>query len=1060
MRQCCHASAPGVSHTSPGPFPACPVHGTPRSTNRTPVRPEPLSAVRPLTRFTLLLAALPALAACRDEVSPWAQERIVRMTLREQVAQMVAPAVYVGPDARPAQDSVLARRLAVSGVGGVRLLPGSAAVAARRVALLQRTVRRPLLVIADLDRGAGGALAGADELPPPAALAGWNTKRIAEAAARAAEGARAAGVNFGMLSAPSFPYASALPGPAGPRADSAFTAYAQALAEDGLVVGVRALSPGPEAADVEYRVLGWDRAAAEALQIDLLRDLLARGVGAVKPASVAVPSLTRDSVPLPDNPVFVTGVLRRDLGFDGLVVEDLAPTAPLVREFGGAEAAVRAVSAGADLLVGVENEAEAIDAIVAAVESGRVRREMIQVSVRRIFDAKEHLGLGMATADSAGSAGSSPPKQQPGTGAEPDGEARGPAADTLAFAAHRAALAVLGSAPADVLRGCRSTVLVTKQEIRAQALSDGLRARIPVLRHLQTDRLPRRGPLVPAGFAFAAADADCVIAAAFPDARPRVVDRVQPALAWPDSAAMDTVPASRRRALQRDTTARRIIWIDFFPPVDAAPPPRARTVVIARGTGDAAQRAAAAAVTGGVTAPRLPAGTVWPPARTLRVLASDSTSAVDMNGDTLDVIDRVIRQAIADGEFSAAAVAVGRRGSIVKLRGYGSTGGAAVDPRATLFDIASLSKVVGTVPAVMALVEDGEIGLGAPVRRYVPQFRGEGKGDVTIRHLLTHTSGLPAGEWLFPLSSPEAALRRVIRADLQVKPGVRMVYSDFGMILLSEAVARKAEQPLDRFVARRIFGPLGMQNTMYLPGPEMHPRIVPTATPGNERPYTVDGVVHDGNAYRLGGVAGHAGLFSTAWDLSIYAQTLLNGGAYGTRRVLQNGTIAAWTRRQPNAGTRALGWDTPAERSSAGSYFSPRAYGHTGFTGTSIWIDPQRDLFVVLLTNRTYSEGSQARILQVRARVADLAAKSITDVPIRPRPGSPAAIAEAERAAAAARARARERARRRRPPPRRRRRAEIELVAPPTMAWVQPPRMVPGARMELPGMPGWTIVMG
>ncbi|HEX6912075.1 MAG TPA: hypothetical protein VF142_16860, partial [Longimicrobium sp.] len=223
-----------------------------------------------------MLAALPLLAACRDEASPWAQERIARMPLREQVGQMVAPAVYVGPDARPAQDTVLARRLAAGAVGGVRLLPGSADVAARRVAVLQAAVRRPLLVIADLDRGAGGALAGTDELPPPAALASWDGERVEQAAARAAGGARAAGVNFAMLSAPSFPYPSALPGPAGPRADSAFAAYAQALAKAGLVVGVRALSPGPEQADVDYRVLGWDRAAAEALQLGLLRDLLAR----------------------------------------------------------------------------------------------------------------------------------------------------------------------------------------------------------------------------------------------------------------------------------------------------------------------------------------------------------------------------------------------------------------------------------------------------------------------------------------------------------------------------------------------------------------------------------------------------------------------------------------------------------------------------------------------------------------------------------------------------------------------------------------------------------------
>lgn len=1015
----------------------------------TPVTPEPLSVRRTLARLTLCAAALAPLAACREEVSPWARERIARMPLREQVAQMVAPAVYVRPDARTSQDTLIARRLAAGAVGGVRLLPGSGAVAARRVGLIQATVRRPLLVIADLDRGAGGALAGADELPPPAALGAWEPERIREAAARAAADARAAGVNFALLSAPSFPRQAALPAPVGPGADSAFATYAQALADNGMIVGVRALSPGPEQADVEYRVLAWDRAAAEALQLDLLRDLLARGVGAVKPASVAVPSLTRDSIPLPDNPVFVTGILRRDLGFDGLVVEDLSPTAPLVRRYGGGEAAVRAVAAGADLLVGVEDEREAIDAIVAAVESGRVRRGMIEVAVRRVFDAKERLGLGRPGADSAGRA--SADGTAPGGG---DGDARADGEpDTLALAAHRSALSILGSAPAEVLRGCPRTVLVTRQGTAARPLADALRSRIPGLRHLQTDRVPRRGSLVPPGVAFDAADAACVVVAAFPDARPSMVDRVAPALSWPDSAARDTLPAARLAELRRDTTSRRVVWIDFFPGADAAPP-RARSVVVVRGVGDAAQGAAAAAVTGAVTAPRLPPGTVWPPARTLRPVAPDSAG---MRADTLDAIDGVIRQAIADGVFTAAAVAVARRGALVKLRGYGRTAGVPVDPRTTLFDIASLSKVVGTVPAAMVMVEDERMELGAPLRRYVPQFRGEGKGDVTIRHLLTHTSGLPAGDWLFPLGSREAAMRRILRTSLETRPGTRVEYSDFGMILLAEAIERRAEEPLDRLLARRLYGPLGMENTFYVPQVELQPRTVPTARPGNERPYTVDAVVHDGNAYRLDGVAGHAGLFSTAWDLSVYAQTLLNGGAYGTRRVLRNGTVAAWTRRQPNTGTRALGWDTPAPRSAAGSYFSAGSYGHLGFTGTAVWIDPQRELFVVLLTNRTYSEGSSGRMLQVRARVADLAAKAVADQPVRPRPGSPAAVAEAQ---AAARARARAR---RRTPSRRRPRAEIQLpTRPPPVAWTgeDARRWRSGAPVGLPGMPGWTIALG
>jgi CubicO group peptidase (beta-lactamase class C family)/beta-glucosidase-like glycosyl hydrolase len=997
-----------------------------------------------LLRILPVLAAALALAACRDEESPWARDRIARMPLREKVAQMVAPAVYVGADARPGQDTVLARRLATEMVGGIRLLPGSAEVASRRVALLQQTARRPLLVIADLDRGVGGALAGAEELPPPASLGALDEEAVGRIAARAAERARTVGINFGLLSAPSFPYAAALPGPAGPHAERAFADYAAGLAEAGLVVGVRALSPGPEPADSSIRVLGWDRAAAEALQLDLLRTLLERGVGGVKPASVAIPSLTRDSVPLPDNPVFVTGVLRRDLGFEGLVIEDLGPPAPLVLRYGPGEAAVRAVGAGADLLVGVEDPKIAIDAVVQAVESGRIPARLIDAAVGRVFVAKEQLRLGMMTpeGDAKGSPAPEPEAPRPAEGA-----------DTLAAAAHRAALTVLGRPPREALRGCRKTVLVTDRGIAARPLSAALLAAIPGLTHLQSDRLPRRGPLAVPQVAFAAADADCVVAAAFPEGRPEVVNRIVPALPQPDSAARDTVPASRLAVLRRDTTARRIVWIDFFPAVDA-PAPSATTLVLARGTGELAQRAAAAALADSGAGRRVPAGTAWPPARTLRITTPDS---VGMRLDSLVRIDSVMRIAIRDTVFTAAAVAIGRRGRLVKLQGYGRTSGAPVDPRETLFDIASLSKVVGTTAAVMALVDDRKLEVGAPVRRYVPGFRGEGRGDITVRHLLTHTSGLPAGDWLYGrAASPEQALRQVMRRDLVTPPGQRMVYSDFGMIMMAEAVRRVAEEPMDRFLARRIFGPLGMQNTFYLPPAELQRRAVPTAMPGNERPYEVDGVVHDGNAYRLGGVAGHAGLFSTAWDLSVYAQTLLNGGAYGTRRIWNGGTVAAFVRRQPNAATRALGWDTPAERSSAGSYLSERSFGHTGFTGTSIWIDPTKDLFVIVLTNRTYPGGGQGEILRVRARVADLAAKAITDQPIRPRPGSPAAIAEAERAAAAARA-ARERARRRRPPPRRRRRAEIEWVAP-TLA-MAPARLTPGEPVELPGMPGWMIVV-
>jgi CubicO group peptidase (beta-lactamase class C family) len=404
----------------------------------------------------------------------------------------------------------------------------------------------------------------------------------------------------------------------------------------------------------------------------------------------------------------------------------------------------------------------------------------------------------------------------------------------------------------------------------------------------------------------------------------------------------------------------------------------------------------------------------WPPARTL--VRADAKAA-EMSADSLARIDAVLQRGVDGGVFTAAAVAVARHGKLVKLRGYGRVGGGPVDPAATLFDLASLTKVVGTTPAVMALVDDGKVKMETPVYRYLSQFRGGGKGDVTVWNLMTHTSGLPAGDDLYGQSAnPDRAFRMVLNTDLTAEPGKRVEYSDFGMILMAEVVHRRAGEPVDRLVARRVFAPLGMRSTMYTPPLTWWSRTVPSALRA-ERPYTIREVVHDGNAFRLGGVAGHAGLFSTASDLAIYAQTLLNGGSYGERRIWSPRTVQRFTTKQANADTRALGWDTPARKSSSGDYFSARSYGHTGFTGTSIWIDPERDLFVVLLTNRTYDEGTQGQILDIRRAVADAAARSILDVPIRPRPGTPAAEAEAarERAAARARVRARANARRKKP---------------------------------------------
>jgi CubicO group peptidase (beta-lactamase class C family) len=359
-------------------------------------------------------------------------------------------------------------------------------------------------------------------------------------------------------------------------------------------------------------------------------------------------------------------------------------------------------------------------------------------------------------------------------------------------------------------------------------------------------------------------------------------------------------------------------------------------------------------------------------------------------GDLLRA-EQTVDAEIERGGFPGAAHAIGRGNRTVVERGIGHLGWAddspVVDPDYTVYDLASLTKVVATTTAVMLLVEDGKMDLDAPVQRYLPEFAGPLKDQVSVRELLTHTSGLPAGVELS--GTPEEALQRVLTTPLVHAPGTTVEYSDLGFVVLFEAAQRAAGEPLYRLLDRRIFGPLGMLSTTYLPG-EQCTRCAPTEVRSDGSPYR--GLVHDPTARALGGVAGNAGLFSTAHDLSRFAAMLANGGELDGVRVLKAATIQQFMRRQPGCGTRALGWDTPETdgTGAAGLKISPDAFGHTGFTGTSLWIDPERGTWTVLLANRTFRPQASNRIQAVRRTVHDWVAIAADEsVDIAASPGAP-----------------------------------------------------------------------
>jgi serine-type D-Ala-D-Ala carboxypeptidase len=335
----------------------------------------------------------------------------------------------------------------------------------------------------------------------------------------------------------------------------------------------------------------------------------------------------------------------------------------------------------------------------------------------------------------------------------------------------------------------------------------------------------------------------------------------------------------------------------------------------------------------------------------------------------------VLNAAIADRAFPACSVAITRDDQLIALKALGRFSYESSSPEVvagTIFDIASVTKVVSTTTVAMILYERGVLDLEMALPSIVPEFlTGDPRREnVTLRMLLAHSSGLPAYKKLFlSAKSKDDFLHAAMTSELVADPGSTADYSDIGFILLGIAIERLADEPLDRFAQREIFGPLGMIHTSFNPSPAIKPSIVPTANDQSFRHRILQGEVQDENASIMQGVAGHAGLFSNAGDLAIFSNAMLSGGP----PILRAQTLNIFTRREsaPAGTCRALGWDTPSSPSQSGQYFSEHSFGHLGYTGTSLWIDPERQLSVTLLTNRTWPDCRNQVIKLVRPKFHD-----------------------------------------------------------------------------------------
>jgi beta-N-acetylhexosaminidase len=910
----------------------------------------------------------------------WVDDTLASLTLEQKAAQLIAVRAYGFYENPESEDyQRLQREVGEMGVGGVVIFASELETVPRLLNDLQQTAEIPLLVSADVERGlAFRVQRGTAPLPWAMAIGATGSEDAAyftgEVTAR--EG-RALGIHWALA-----PVADVNNNPDNPVINirsygedpelvgRMVRAYIRGAQQGGMLTTAKHFpGHGDTSTDSHHTrpVVAADRQRLEAVELVPFREAIDEGVDTVMTAHVVM-SAVDPKAPATLSAAVMTGLLREELGFEGLIVTDALEMAGIRPAWTG-EAAIRSLQAGADVLLLPPQTDVAIQSVVRAVAEGQLTEARIDESVRRVLAAKARLGLH---------------------------------GDRLV---DRDALGRSVARPEDLVRTeeiAETSITVVRNQgdvlpLRAEeplrilhlVISSGLRDR--AIESVTQDALTERGIAFKSRFLG-------------PEVPPAIADKVLAEVGsyshvvvsahiWVSSSRKrGDLNASQRDLLKRlDRTGVPVIVLAYNSPYFLDEVPEIPVFVATFGSATSSQRAAVGAILGEFDiVGRLPVALpgLYPlghgvqlARREMSLPLAEPTSAGFRAGGTAE-IDAVLADFLDQQAFPGGVLAVGYQGQLAYLKPFGHLTYDASSPAVeadTIYDLASLTKVVATTIMAMILVDEGLLDLDKPVQDFLPLFQGPGKDQVTVRHLLTHSSGLEAyGDLYKELRGEEAYLQRIQQMELQYEPGTRSVYSDYGMILLGEILERVAGRQMDVFLEQRVYGPLGMVDTGFLPAGNLRGRIAPTED-DPWRGYVAHGEVHDENAHALGGVAPHAGVFSTAPDLARFLQMILNGGVFEHQRIVSREIVEEWTRKAGIPGSdRAIGWDTKsAEGSSAGSFFSPDSFGHLGYTGTSMWVDPARELFVILLTNRVHPTRENNLIRQVRPAVADAVVQAL-----------------------------------------------------------------------------------
>ncbi|MCH7612035.1 MAG: serine hydrolase [Candidatus Marinimicrobia bacterium] len=906
----------------------------------------------------------------------WAERTLNKLTLREKIAQMMVyhMNMHFLNEESPKWKEIVSL-LESDGIGGIHIWFGDAGTSLTLLNEIQLRSKIPVIVDMDIEYGLQSRFPAGTDLPPLMAIAATgSTKYAYEAGKISALEGRALGIHWNFAPVtdvnnnPNNPIINTRSFGEDPEVVGEYAVqFMKGLQDHGMLATAKHF-PGHGDADTDSHTsltsIPSDSSRLWILELKPFQTVIDAGVDAVMVAHVHSPDFQPNAnLPATLSTFWVTDILRKKMGFKGVIVTDAMSMGGVSRNYSDSYALIHAINAGCDFILQNYNVKKSIDIVEDAVKRGIISEKRINDAALKMLKMKEKVGLHKQRYISMEVTRKILGKQK-----------FKKIADEIAVKSITLVKNDNSFLPLSVKDNEEMVVIDIydyPNDHTESMTTKGLKQSGLHIRSLQVDE----------------SDSTMYyesILETIPENAPIILNTFSSPSAWKNRIFLPDHQMDFIHSLNQ--ISNRVLLISFGNPYLIQGLPETPAYICAWKGNTVMQNALVNVLMGKndytgtlpISIPKIAnrGFGIQLEQEPVKIEISSSTPGkvvqhvmpYEIEAD-LNEVKKMLAEAVVDSAWPGAVLIAGKDGNIFlhEAVGFHTYKKKRATRKSDIFDLASITKVIATTSVVMKLVEAGQLNLDEKVVTYLPAFKGkqpeyfQQKSEITIKHLLTHTAGLPPFKQYFLMEGDlEVRLDSVFNTEPIIGIEEETKYSDVGLIILGNVLEKVSGFPLDELVDSLVFKPLGMNTTFYNPPPEKFHRIVPTEIANGYRTGMIHGEVHDENAHSLGGVAGHAGLFSTAEDLAVFAQMMLNGGLYGWKRIFKEETVKLFTSRANvvEGSSRCLGWDSPDGKASGGVYLSDSSFGHTGYTGTSLWIDPENQMFVILLTNAVHPNRS------------------------------------------------------------------------------------------------------